>query len=142
MKLHEQYPEVKFIDQSKRSNFIYFGENKGSCTIGNEVALNNAVIDFTGSVDIKHRVHFGREVMILSCSHPTQELNGSKRRIKLNCGTIIIDNDAYIGSRAIILENVLIGEGAYVAAGSVVTKNVQPYTLVAGVPAKLIRSLK
>lgn len=50
-----------------------------------------------------------------------------------------IGNDVWIGTNAIVLANVEIGDGAIVAAGSVVTKNVAPYTVVAGVPARVIR---
>ncbi|MCV9963316.1 CatB-related O-acetyltransferase [Pararhizobium sp. BT-229] len=50
-----------------------------------------------------------------------------------------IGNDVWIGANAIVLADVEIGDGAIVAAGSVVTKNVAPYTIVAGVPAKVIR---
>lgn len=50
-----------------------------------------------------------------------------------------IGNDVWIGERAIILDGITIGSGAIIAAGSVVTKNVQPYAVVGGVPAKFIR---
>jgi acetyltransferase-like isoleucine patch superfamily enzyme len=52
---------------------------------------------------------------------------------------IIIGNDVWLGANAVIVAGVTIGDGAIVAAGSVVTKNVEPYTIVGGVPAKLIR---
>ncbi|WP_339922121.1 acyltransferase [uncultured Cyclobacterium sp.] len=55
---------------------------------------------------------------------------------------IIIGDNAWLATRSMILKGVEIGEGATVAAGSVVTKNVAPYTLVGGVPAKLIRNLE
>jgi acetyltransferase-like isoleucine patch superfamily enzyme len=55
---------------------------------------------------------------------------------------ITIGDGAWIGFNCIILKGVIIGEGAIVGAGSVVTKDVAPYTMVAGNPAKLIRSLK
>jgi galactoside O-acetyltransferase len=54
---------------------------------------------------------------------------------------IVIKSDVWIGMNCIILKGVTIGEGAIVAAGSVVTKDVPPWTLVAGNPAKVIRSL-
>ncbi|WP_209332532.1 acyltransferase [Lunatimonas salinarum] len=54
---------------------------------------------------------------------------------------IIIEDDVWIATRAMVLKGVKIGRGATVAAGAVVTKNVEPYTLVAGVPAKEIRKL-
>ena len=52
---------------------------------------------------------------------------------------IIIEDDVWIGHGAIIMHGVRIGEGAIVAAGSVVTKNVEPYSIAAGVPAKKLK---
>lgn len=53
--------------------------------------------------------------------------------------TTQIGNDVWIGNRALILQGVKIGDGAVVGAGSVVTKDVEPYTIVAGNPARVIR---
>lgn len=55
---------------------------------------------------------------------------------------IVIEKNASIGMRSIIMPGVTIGEGAVIAAGSVVTKNVPPYTIVAGNPAKVIRVIE
>ncbi len=52
---------------------------------------------------------------------------------------VVIGNDVWIGSHALIMGGVSIGDGAVVAAGSVVTKDVEPYAIVGGVPARLIR---
>lgn len=52
---------------------------------------------------------------------------------------VVIGNDVWIGSHALILGGVAIGDGAVVAAGSVVTKDVEPYSIVGGVPAKIIK---
>jgi virginiamycin A acetyltransferase len=54
-------------------------------------------------------------------------------------GDIIIDEDVWIGSNVVILSGVHVGRGAVVAAGAVVTKDVPPYAIVGGVPAKLIK---
>lgn len=51
----------------------------------------------------------------------------------------IIENDVWIGSNAIIMQGIRVGNGSVVAAGAVVTKDVPPYTIVGGVPAKIIR---
>ena len=51
----------------------------------------------------------------------------------------IIGNDVWIGNRSLVLQGVKIGDGAIIGAGSVVTKNVEPYTIVAGNPARVIR---
>lgn len=53
----------------------------------------------------------------------------------------IIGNAVWIGNNAIIMQNVKVGDGAIVGAGAIVTKDVEPYTVVAGVPAKPIRTL-
>lgn len=52
---------------------------------------------------------------------------------------IVIEDDVWIGTGAIILKGVTIGAGSVIAAGSVVTKDIEPYSIVAGVPAKLIK---
>jgi acetyltransferase-like isoleucine patch superfamily enzyme len=54
-------------------------------------------------------------------------------------GPVIIGNDVWIGTNAIILSGISIGDGAVIGAGSVVTKDVPPYTIVAGNPAKIIK---
>ena len=56
-----------------------------------------------------------------------------------NKGDLIIDDDVWIGARAILLAGVHIGQGAVVAAGAVVSKDVPPYAIVGGVPAKVIK---
>lgn len=54
-------------------------------------------------------------------------------------GDVVIEDDVWIGANCIILSGVRIGRGAIVAAGSVVNKNIEPYSIVAGVPAKMIK---
>ncbi|MDD4817794.1 MAG: CatB-related O-acetyltransferase [Victivallaceae bacterium] len=56
-----------------------------------------------------------------------------------NHGDIVVGNDVWIGFEALILAGVTIGDGAIIGARAVVTKNVPPYTIVGGVPAKVIR---
>jgi acetyltransferase-like isoleucine patch superfamily enzyme len=56
-------------------------------------------------------------------------------------GPVIIENNVWIGEMACIMPNVRIGEGAIVAANSVVTKNVPPFSIVAGIPAKIVNQL-
>jgi acetyltransferase-like isoleucine patch superfamily enzyme len=68
-------------------------------------------------------------------------LQGKKDWTHVKCGTITICDRAWIGFNSLILKGVTIGEGAVVAAGSVVTKDVPPYTIVAGNPARVIREL-
>ncbi|MCL6458983.1 MAG: 2,3,4,5-tetrahydropyridine-2,6-dicarboxylate N-acetyltransferase [Gorillibacterium sp.] len=54
---------------------------------------------------------------------------------------VVVEDDALIGANAVVLEGVRIGEGAVVAAGAVVTEDVPPFTVVAGIPAKIIKQV-
>lgn len=56
-----------------------------------------------------------------------------------NCKRIAIGNDVWIGANASVLPGIVIGDGAVIGAGSVVTKNIPPYAIVAGNPAKIIK---
>lgn len=56
-----------------------------------------------------------------------------------NKGDIVIGNDVWIGSNAKIMSGVHVGDGSIIAANAVVTKDVEPYTVVGGVPAKMIK---
>lgn len=98
---------------------------------------------------------FGREVMVTGADHPHTSVTNSevvympsrgfvdvKRddlRPQRRLRPLVIGSDVWIGSRAVILPGITIGHGAVIAAGAVVTKDVAPYTIVAGVPARPIR---
>lgn len=60
-------------------------------------------------------------------------------REALSKGDIVIEDDVWVGENALILSGVTIRQGAIVAAGAVVTKDVEPYSIVAGIPAKIIK---
>ena len=78
-------------------------------------------------------VSIGPEAAILTLGHDPQSPGFADRG-----GDVIIGNQVWIGYRAIIMPGISIGDGAVIAAGAVVTKNVEPYTIVAGVPARKI----
>lgn len=84
---------------------------------------------------------------ILNSDHPTNYVSTypfkkmilNKGPEAISKGDIIIEDDVWIGSSSIIMSGVKIGQGAIVAAGAVVTKDVPPYAIVGGVPAKIIK---
>ena len=89
----------------------------------------------------------GNVTFILNSDHPTNLVSTYPFKAKIlnegpdaiSKGDIIIDDDVWIGYGATILSGVHIGQGAIVAAGAVVTKDIPPYAIVGGVPAKVIK---
>ena len=81
----------------------------------------------------------GPNVNIIATNHP---LEPSQRRAYIEGKPIVIEKNVWIATGATILGGVVVGENAVVAAGAVVTKDVPPNSMVAGVPAKVIRSLE
>lgn len=87
-------------------------------------------------------------IFVLNNEHPINTLStfpfkvmllGQQEPEALSKGGIVVEDDVWIGARATILDGVTIGQGAIVAAGAVVAKNVPPYSIVGGCPAKVIR---
>ena len=91
------------------------------------------------NLTIGNRVSFGPNVTLVVASQP----NNSRLKPVLSYPkrSIIIHEDAWIGAGAIIMPNVEIGTCSVVGSGSVVTHDVAPYTIVAGNPAKLIKTI-
>ncbi len=101
--------------------------------IGYECAFTgHAAIDIADQVMIAHRVN------LVTGGHPTEP---DRRREYITAEPITIDTNVWIGAAATVLPGVHIGADAVVAAGAVVTHDVPPATLVAGVPATVIRHL-
>ena len=102
-----------------------FQLNPGSCIYGN--------------VEIGDNVLIGPNVMIAGGNHG---FNSTKIPIALQEDTskgIIISNDVWVGANSVILDGVNIGTGCIIAAGSIVTKDVLPYSIVAGNPARFVK---
>jgi acetyltransferase-like isoleucine patch superfamily enzyme len=100
--------------------------------IGRNSFINrDCTLDVRSGLTIGDNVSISPEVMILGLSHDYNDPNWS-----LQGGSVTIEDQVWIGTRAVILPGVTVGRGAVVAAGSIVTKNVTPMTVVAGVPAK------
>ena len=97
-------------------------------------------LNLGAEIKIGDYVGFGQQVMILTDTHNigTPEYRSGQLRAQ----PVQIGNGCWIGARATILPGVTIGDGAIVAAGAVVSKDVPPHTIVGGVPAKVIRHLE
>ena len=119
--------------------FAPFYTNVGRfITIGKNVFINHACsfLDL-GGITIEDEVLIGPRVNIITENHPLIPVE----RKTLVCKPILIKRNAWIGAGVIILPGVTIGENAVVAAGAVVSKDVTANTVVAGVPAKFIKTI-
>ena len=109
-------------------NVIAFG-NKSKCTIGNYCSIANGVVfNLSGDHDIRNISTFPFKDKILKIGHEG-----------VSKGDINIEDDVWIGYGALIMSGVTVGQGAVIAAGAVVTKNVPPYAIAGGVPAKVLK---
>jgi acetyltransferase-like isoleucine patch superfamily enzyme len=107
-------------------------DTRGQFSIGDESTINESCrIDNRAQVWIGNRVSISAQCIILTADHDIQSprFEGRNR-------PVTIDDYAFLGTRAMILPGVNIGTGAVVAAGAVVSKDVEPFTIVAGIPAK------
>lgn len=108
--------------------------NDGNLTIDSGYLNGFVQIICAKKVTIGENVAIARDVIIRDTDAHTIE-DGRHKKNK----EVVIGNHVWIGTRAIIMKGVTIGEGAVIAAGAVVTKDVPPHTVVAGVPAKVIK---
>jgi len=107
-------------------------------TIGNDVSIAAYVhIWGHGGVSIGHRVMIGAHTSITSLTH---DYNEDVMRFTVVSRPVIIGDDVWIGSNCVVLPGLSIGDGSVLGAGSVVTKDVEPFSIVSGVPARVIGS--
>ena len=110
----------------------------GNIRIGKDSIIGERVVlDGRDKIIIGNHVAIATEVMIYNAEHNVQSENFSSKT-----EPVVIEDYVFIGPRAIILPGVKVGKGAVVAAGAVVTKNVDEFSIVGGVPAKVIGERK
>ena len=103
-------------------------------TIGAGTRINrDCCLDARGSLRIGDNVSISAEVMILTASHAIDDPS-----FRVETRPVVIEDHVYIGARAMILPGVTLGRGSIVAAGAVVTRDVPPLAVVAGLPAKVV----
>jgi acetyltransferase-like isoleucine patch superfamily enzyme len=118
-------------------NFSFAGFKK--IEIGNQVYINRGAVFFAGDIALGNCVVLGPDVKLIALNHNFDDPSKPILFQGVKAGKIIIEDDVWIGANAIVLPNVKIGKGSIVAAGAVVSKDVEPYSIVGGVPAKLIK---
>jgi acetyltransferase-like isoleucine patch superfamily enzyme len=110
--------------------------------IGKECLVGEySVIRGQGGVTIGDRVYTSPMTQIIAVNHVFNDPNRPFIEQGITAQGIIIEDDVWIGSNAVITDGVRIGKGAVIAAGAVVTRDVAAHTVVGGVPARLIKEI-
>lgn len=148
------FHELKFAFFRLRSRFnVYRLSRKYGCSLSFDLVITgnyaniiigsgtriNSHSEFrnmgTSSIKIGSNVYCGGYLILLA---HTYQIKQNKRSKIMTSSSIIIEDDAWIGSRVFIMPGVTIGKGAIIGAGSVVTSDVPPFQRYAGVPARAI----
>jgi len=118
-------------------------EGKGSVTIGKGSYIGPECIVFgMGGVEIGEYVMVSPNVVITSVQHPYRDTSKPMYHQPRIYEKVVIEDDVYIGSNAVITPGVTIGECAVVGAGSIVTKDIDPYGIALGIPARIVEYRK
>jgi acetyltransferase-like isoleucine patch superfamily enzyme len=127
------------VDESFSLIPPFYSTGGRNIRVGRNVFINqNCTIYDLGGVDIGDDVMIGPNVSLITEGHP---IDPFQRRAFVTAKPIVMERNVWIAAGAIIIGGVTVGENSVVAAGSVVTRNVPPNTLVAGNPARVIRSV-
>ena len=134
------YRKFSLGDYSVIESFACINNAVGDVMIGDHSrrGLHNTII---GPVEIGSHVNLAQGITVTALNH---NFDDTQKRIDeqgVSTIPVTIEDDVWIGANAVILPGVTIGNHCVVAAGAVVTKDVPPHSLVAGVPAKVIKKI-
>ena len=114
--------------------------NPRGIEIGDYSGINHhSELAGTGGLIIGKHVMIGPHCQILTSKHRNDDWRKPMSKQGFMTGRVVIGDDVWIGTNVIVLPNVTIGRGAILGAGTVVTKDVKPYSVVGGIPAKQIK---
>ena len=134
------YRKFSLGDYSVIESFACINNAVGDVQIGNHtrIGLHNTVI---GPVKIGNHVNLAQGITVTALNHNFTDSNKRIDEQGISTNAVSIEDDVWIGANAVILPGVTISNHCVVAAGAVVTKDVPPHSLVAGVPAKVIKQI-
>lgn len=121
-------------------SFCCINNAVGDVIIGDHtrIGIHNTVI---GPVTIGSHVNLAQGITVTALNHNYKETGKRIDQQGVSTNPVVIGDDVWIGANAVILPGVTLGNHCVIAAGAVVTKDVPPHSLVAGVPAKIIKTI-
>lgn len=137
-------PPYRLFSLGRKSvieSFSCINNAVGDVIIGDytRVGLHNTII---GPVRIGNNVNLAQGITVTALNHNFDDTTKRIDQQGVTTKAVTINDDVWIGANAVVLPGVTIGTHSVVAAGAVVSKDVPPYTIVAGVPAKVIKQLQ
>lgn len=134
------FPFYKFElgNNSAIEDFCCVNNGVGDVIIGDEthIGISNML---TGPLKIGNYVIFAQNISLSGLNHGYENIDEPIRKQKVTMAPIIVEDECWVGSNAVLTAGVTIGKHSVVGAGSVVTKDVPPYTIVVGNPARVIK---
>lgn len=125
-------------DYSVIEDFSVINNGVGEILIGNytRIGLGNTII---GPVTIGDKVNLAQNIVISGLNHSYEDISKNISDQGVSTKIVVIENDVLIGANSTILSGVHIGQHVVVGTGSVVTKNIPPYSVVVGNPARVVK---
>lgn len=114
--------------------------DSGKISVGNNVHIGESTIIQSGAeIRIKDNVIIGPQNIIVDFDHIYSDKNVPIIQQGHNANKIIIEEDAWISSHCSVIKGTVIGKGSVIGSGAVVTKDIAPYSVACGIPAKVIK---
>ena len=134
------YRKFSLGDYSVIESFACINNAVGDVIIGNytRIGLHNTII---GPVTIGHHVNLAQGITVTALNHKFENPDIRIDEQGVSTKPVVIGNDIWVGANAVILPGITIVDHSVIAAGAIVTKDVPPHSLVAGVPAKVIKQI-
>lgn len=134
------YRKFSIGNYSVVESFACINNAVGDVEIGDytRIGLHNTII---GPVKIGSHVNLAQGITVTALNHNFSDADKRIDEQGVRTNPVTIEDDVWIGTNAVILPGITIGTHSVIAAGAVVTKDVPPHSLVAGVPAKVIKQI-
>lgn len=134
--------------ESRGPNILQTLRPGAAIEIGNDTGMTSATISSAVGITIGERVLIGAGVLITDNDHHVVRPEEWQQRRFMGLppsgpkDAVVIGDDVFLGARSIILKGVSIGNGSVIGAGSVVTQDIPPFTVAAGNPCRVLRTLE
>ncbi|CAN5171270.1 hypothetical protein BH11BAC6_BH11BAC6_02890 [soil metagenome] len=137
MDLHP-FNQFQLGDHATVENFCTINNGVGNVIIGHHtlVGMGNVLI---GPITIGNNVILAQNIVMSGLNHTYQDIHKPIKDQPVTTAKIIIEDDCWIGANAVITAGVAIGRHSVIAAGAVVTKDIPPFSVAAGNPARVIK---